>query len=86
MLSVSLITVIISLLFQTPVIEVGYTGVSLDTFVSNFVTKWQKDFDNPTETFSLQYAFGILFPACTGIMVIFQNINLISLGWCKFKW
>jgi amino acid transporter len=69
MLVVSLISIALSFLFQTPGIERGFTGPSLETFVGNFPTIWQKDFDNPASTFSLDYAFGILFPACTGIMV-----------------
>jgi solute carrier family 12 (potassium/chloride transporters), member 9 len=70
MLLVSMFFAAISLLFQTPGIQLGYTGLSFKTLLQNLNTfQWQKDFENPSNTFSLQYAFGILFPSCTGIMV-----------------
>jgi potassium/chloride transporter 9 len=57
-----------SMLFGKPGEVGGFTGPSIKTLVENFELRWQKDYDNPNSMFNLQYAFGILFPACTGIM------------------
>lgn len=64
----SIIFAAISMIFRKPGTVNGFTALSLQTFVENFEMKFQIDYDNPTHVFNIQYAFGILFPACTGIM------------------
>lgn len=64
----SIVFAAISMVFRKPGSVPGFTALSLQTFVDNFQLNWQIDYDNPSHHFSLQYAFGILFPACTGIM------------------
>lgn len=65
-LLVSLLFSMISLAFQSPKPEIGYTGWSLSTFVENFYYDFGKTEPDPKN--SLFGMFGVLFPACTGIM------------------
>jgi len=66
----SIIVAIYSFIFQRPGYVFGFTGPSWTTFTNNFVVSWSRDYNSPdpNQIYSLQYAFGILFPACTGIL------------------
>eukprot|EP01080_Neovahlkampfia_damariscottae_P004561 gene4561-7945_t len=66
----SLITVGVSLLFQTPGIELGFVGPSFSNLSKSLWFQWQKDFESPENTFDFRYAFGIIFPACTGMSIM----------------
>ena len=89
MLVVAIGTVILSLFFQMPGTQLGYTGFNFGTLWNNLQTfNWQIDYENPKVMFSTQYAFGILFPSCTGIMVkkISNFFFFDRIGWCEYEW
>jgi len=64
-LLISTISIYISFIFQTPFQDpskpVYYTGLSLRTFEENFWPEW-------TESETYSSVFGVLFPACIGIL------------------
>ncbi|KAL9641651.1 hypothetical protein ABK040_016882 [Willaertia magna] len=62
----SIIFVFISLCFQTLNIIDGYTGFNWETFTNNLLPSFTTD--KKGNVINFQVTFGILFPACIGIM------------------
>lgn len=67
-LVVAIVFVMASLIFQQQNAIEGYTGFSWKTFLGNLPTDFGTTDPTHAATWTPRGTFGILFPACTGIM------------------